>query len=585
MSRPHLALHLSRLRGVAAGALTTGALAHGAAAVALLAAAAPAAGAQAVLGVGDDALVLPRGVFRLRVLGQQATFDERYGSISTSGIRPDRREPLMQDLNIQSIGTTQFPNLRPVEQGLRALTGINDFALSLGRTTATGEARINAGSLVAELAATRRLSFGVVVPFVDTRTVTDLQVNPNREGNVGFNPAAAGIAAARQQNTALVGQLLGAARAVEQAVGLQPGACATSSVAQCAAVNGVRTFAGGIGAIYGADAIAAAGYPGAAGSPFVPLGSSAAQQAIVQRIAGIRAQLGAAGAGITATAPFAAPQNLQLADAQRILTEAPFGVRAAPVGTSTRRGLGDIEIAGKYALFNSFGHTDPNARLNPTGLHLRSSVTGVVRVGTGLAENPSDFLDVPTGTGAHALGVRFNNDVVLGRRLWGTLALRYTAQIEDNQVVRIIDQPERVLAASYREQMVRRDLGDFFEVEATPRVILTDWLALAGQYYYRNKGEDVYTGSFDIPVAVTGFGTQPLRIDARTLSAETEAREHRVGGGFSLSSVKAFTEGRFAVPAELTYTLQQTVDGFGGAVSRLTLHQLQVRLYARFWGQ
>ena len=41
----------------------------------------------------------------------------------------------------------------------------------------------------------------------------------------------------------------------------------------------------------------------------------------------------------------------------------------------------------------------------------------------------------------------------------------------------------------------------------------------------------------------------------------------------------------FAVPAELTYTLQQTVAGSGGAVSRLTLHQVQLRLYARLWGQ
>jgi len=39
-----------------------------------------------------------------------------------------------------------------------------------------------------------------------------------------------------------------------------------------------------VGAIYGADAIPAAGYAGANGSPFVPLGTSAAQQAIAARI-------------------------------------------------------------------------------------------------------------------------------------------------------------------------------------------------------------------------------------------------------------------------------------------------------------
>ena len=43
--------------------------------------------AQRVLGVGDDALVLPRGVFRFRTLGQWTWFNERYGK-DTPG-RPD----------------------------------------------------------------------------------------------------------------------------------------------------------------------------------------------------------------------------------------------------------------------------------------------------------------------------------------------------------------------------------------------------------------------------------------------------------------------------------------------------------------
>ena len=161
--------------------------------------------------------------------------------------------------------------------------------------------------------------------------------------------------------------------------------------------------------------------------------------------------------------------------------------------------------------------------------------------------------------------------------------MRYTAQLPDDQVVRITDVPERVLAASYRQQKVRRDLGDFFELEATPRVVLTNWVALAGQYYYRNKQSDRYSGSFTIPAAVTGFGD--LALDASTLNQETVAREHRVGGGLSLSSVQAFTANRFPLPGELTYTFQQTVDGYGGGVPRLSLHQVQLRLYARFWGR
>jgi hypothetical protein len=167
--------------------------------------------------------------------------------------------------------------------------------------------------------------------------------------------------------------------------------------------------------------------------------------------------------------------------------------------------------------------------------------------------------------------------VLLGSRFWTSLALRYTVQLPDDQLVRVTDQPERVLAAQYRQQTVRRDLGDFFELEATPRVVLTDWVAVAGQYYLRDKREDRYTGTFVIPAAVTGFADLPL--DARTLNQETRAVEHRVGGGLTLSSLKPFTAGRFPLPVELTYLFQQTVDGFGGGVPRLSLHQVQLRLY------
>ena len=61
------------------------------------------AAAQRVLGVGDDALVLPAGVFRLRTLGQWTSFNERYG-MNTPG-RPDGAlEPLGVDFTVDTIG-------------------------------------------------------------------------------------------------------------------------------------------------------------------------------------------------------------------------------------------------------------------------------------------------------------------------------------------------------------------------------------------------------------------------------------------------------------------------------------------------
>jgi hypothetical protein len=269
--------------------------------------------------------------------------------------------------------------------------------------------------------------------------------------------------------------------------------------------------------IYGADAIPA-GYAGARGL---------AVRAALERGAGDRRArpavpraLGPAAAGITTTAPFASPQTRAVADAQRILTGGPgFGVVREAVGHHHRRGLGDMELAAKYSLFNTFGHDDPNARLTPTGSTFRSALTACSASAPGLARSPRNFLDVPTGTGANAVGVRSTSDLLVGRRFWTSLGLRYTAQLPDDQLVRITDAPERVLAAQYRQQTVRRNLGDFFELEATPRFVLTNWLAVAGQYYYRNKGSDRYTGRFTIPAAVTGF--TDLTLDANTLNQET----------------------------------------------------------------
>ena len=79
--------------------------------------------AQRVLGVGDDATVLPRGVFRLQTLAQWTTFNERYG-MDTPG-RPDGAlEPLGIDFTLDTIGVRQFPNLAAVQTGVRTLSEI-----------------------------------------------------------------------------------------------------------------------------------------------------------------------------------------------------------------------------------------------------------------------------------------------------------------------------------------------------------------------------------------------------------------------------------------------------------------------------
>src|SRR5436190_1541236 len=108
----------------------------------LFTSAAPAA-AQRVLGPGDDAAVLPAGVFRFRILDQWTSFDQRYGK-DTPGHANGALEPLGVDFTLDTIGVVQFPNVASLQSGIRSLTGMPNFGLTLGNTVVRLRDRVTA---------------------------------------------------------------------------------------------------------------------------------------------------------------------------------------------------------------------------------------------------------------------------------------------------------------------------------------------------------------------------------------------------------------------------------------------------------
>jgi hypothetical protein len=547
--------------------------------------------AQRVLGVGDDALVLPRGSARVRVLGSWTNSNERYG-LGTPGRPAGALEPLAVDLDLDTIGLIQFPALASVQNGLRQLTGISDLGVSLGRATVESDVRITAIPFVFELGVTKRLAVGVTVPIVRTRHNVGFAVNPTGvEGNLGFNPAGLSASAdeANVRNARVQAEF---AAATDRLTG-RLAACAVapaSSTPGCATLNangaGARSliaqataFANGVGSVYGTGRSG-----GSAGSPFVPVAGTDAQLAIQARVAAFSTlftQFGVADLNATSF-PAPAPSRIGYNDAQTIFTNPAFGIASDSVGTIQRTGIGDVEVAAKFKFLDSFGDAD-SARYTPAGFNYRSAVTGAVRIGTGSADLPAHFLDVGTGTGAHAWSLRSATDLLLGGRFWASIVGRYTAQLPDEQFVRITDAPERVLAAAFRQRRVERDLGDFVELEITPRYVLSDYFALSAQYYYRSKSADRYTGTFTVDSATTGYGE--VLLDAARLNQETTAREHRVGGGVSFSTLAAFQRGVGRIPLELTYYRSQTLRGSGGNVPKLFSDVLQVRVYFQLFGR
>jgi hypothetical protein len=148
--------------------------------------------------------------------------------------------------------------------------------------------------------------------------------------------------------------------------------------------------------------------------------------------------------------------------------------------------------------------------------------------------------------------------------------------------MRITDLPNEVFAPLFRRQMVHRQLGAAFDLETTPRIVINDFFSISGQYVYRHKAQDHYTGTFTIPAAITGYGD--ITLDASTLDLETETWEHRAAGGVSFSNLYAFEHGQAKVPFEVTYLHWQTVRGAGGNQPKFFTDQIQLRLYARLFG-
>jgi hypothetical protein len=141
------------------------------------------AGAQAVAGLGEDAIPVPARAWRLSI---GATWDQWDRRLLGDG----RTGSLLEGLNSAAFGAAQLPVLAETETGIRALLGGSEFGLSLGPLEASGAVRRATSLLQADFGITDRVSLGVRVPYVEV--VHDARLVLNRNGvdaNVGANPA------------------------------------------------------------------------------------------------------------------------------------------------------------------------------------------------------------------------------------------------------------------------------------------------------------------------------------------------------------------------------------------------------------
>ncbi len=508
---------------------------------------------------GEDALVLSRGMVRIGIAPTWTRFDQRYRADGET-------EPLAADLSTESLDATRLSILGPVRERLEALGPTPDIAVSLGRLRVDHDASIFSVPLSAEIGIGARLSFGIMVPIV--RTLSGVVFSPNpavNEGNIGINPALDSDDA-HAQNEALLAQFASAVGALEALIAAcaDPGnpdpRCAQARTPEARELaDNASTFAGGMGELYSRT-----------GSPFVPVSNSPFDVVIRNRIGAFAQSFAGFDINdITSSGPVAAAVA-GLADLRRILTDPAFGLNAQPVGTRTTTGIGDIEVGAMLQLLN----TVTRDSLQRYGSGVRVAVGAAVRLGTGTADDPDDFFDIPSGDGQHDVELRTQWDVLLGRRLALGFGGRYVLQLPDRETVRIIE-PHQPFPAHWRRHDVDRDIGDVVDVQVTPRVAVGSFFSVMAQYRTRRKAEDRHTGRFN----VTNDLGDPVTLDAAILDAETEQREDRVSLGLGYSTLTSVARHRARLPIEIFLQYGESIRGRGGKTPKVSVSVMQVRVY------
>ncbi|HEY5087712.1 MAG TPA: hypothetical protein VII66_10175 [Gemmatimonadaceae bacterium] len=512
------------------------------------------AGAQAITGLGEDASITPAGSFRIKVQSDWSYWDQLF--VSPSPGAPGVLRPLGAAYNFDSVGVAQLPILRPVQDSLRALTGLSGLNVSIGKTVTQVTDRITSVPISLEAGLSRWLSITALVPIVHTRTSVFFRANPGaNEANLGPNPAGSD-AVARATDSIFAHQIVTAAAAVQAY-------CSGSGASdpQCGGAASLVTSATGLG-----NSLATLYINGA----LVPTRGSTIQGAVDARAANVRGALNAFAANpaagvplITATGVVGAPTPLATPAFQALLTDPVNGAGLQPLQTIERTHVGDAELTAKVLLFDSF-YLRKLSRFTPSGLNARLSVAAGYRFPTGSLAASNALTDFGTGTHVGAVLLRGYADVTLGGHFWISAIARYAKATSDTITARY--DPGVAFPAASTAIGVQRQLGNLFELEATPRWVFNDYISIGGQYLYRHKPADDYSAA---GVAFPALGTG------------TDFTEHRVGGGIAFSNAHAVSQGKSKIPFDVSYLHTETISGSGGALPKLINDEILIRLYYR----
>jgi hypothetical protein len=539
----------------------------------LLAAFAPAR-AQGTIPHLDDAAPVPEGAFRFKLSNVWTRYD---GLFSAAG----GTTPLGAALSADSLGSAQLPRLQPIESGLRTLASDPSLRLSLGQLQVISNARIVTTPISIEYGLTRRLSLGLLVPIVQTRRVAMATVKgDSTRANVGYVPLSSrGDAAA--QNLGVASAYKSAADSIGRLLTNCP---ANPGAAGCAAVNAnsADALAAQARAQSFADAVSALGTTATSAIVAPRASSSLASTIDAQRVQlnqMLQQYLGA-GAG-SAKSVFTAPTDFSYIDLQGNRATGAQGLLGSSLGggldsihTTERIGLGDIGVGATFLVMDRFSHDSSP----PPRLQTRLTVGGVVRLPTSRPDSAQSLVDIPTGEGA---GVELKTawDMIVGH-VGATVAGRYVKSFGRTVTAPLLGDPE----AAYPYPLFgprTRTPGDVFGLDVTPRVFLSETLALQAQYGLEWVGATTWDTPTVFPDDPCGTCQSLAPLPIVTVTG-TSGLVQRAGLGLRYSTVDAYVRGRAPYPIEVSFAHLSTLSGNPGVINS-TSDQIELRFYYQLW--
>ena len=520
---------------------------------------------------GDDAPPPGPGVVRVLLPPVWWRWDRRFGQ-GTPGLPTGALEPLAVDFSAESLGAAQLPMLTPSQSALRSLTGISTFAFDLGRAELVLNVNVRAQPLGLALGLSRRLSVSVLVPLVRSRVEVFFRTDTTatRRVNSGWNPAYATPGSAdafRGQVDAVLAALRTQAASPSVPAGLRAQAQAALDQ-MLPQLCGLYALAGGssadpASACYSASPVAAAA--------FLPLETSAAGDSITRRLAATRTSYAAlassfAAAGVTLpslTAGFGLPdEGVTRADIQGFLADPVLGAGGDSLAMALRTRLGDVEAAATYVFASSPRYS--------------GRVTARLRLPTGMVAPDRSFVEV--GTGDHQLDVEVavHNDLTVGPSFRILAAGRVGMQLAD-ELWRRVTPSSLPIAPLGQRAMVRRDLGDYVEIDITPTWRFDDAFSFGVRYSFYRQGATRF--SYVDPADSARVG-----MSASVLDGETAIRWMRVGAGLTFSTLERHAAGRARLPYTVSIGIQNTLWGRGGRTPQTSLAYITLATYFRAWG-